>query len=318
MLEQLRFVQGAVARKDYVPELTHFRIHNGTVKGQNGTIALCAPLNVGLDANPKAVPFVKALQACRDTVELHMTPAGRLSVRSGNFRAFVDCLPPGEYHDVSPEGDIVTLPPHFNTALKTLAPYIAEDASRQWALGILIRGQCAYATNNVVLVEHWLGGDFGHTINIPKAAVAEVLRIGKVPVSVQCADTNATFHFEDGSWLRTQLYSTDWPDLSKILDRPSKQEAVNPGLFDAIARVLPFADDAGRVYVNPGRVTTTTAENEGATVEVGDLEAVAGVYNAAQLLGIKPIAETIDFTQYPAPCSFTGPLLRGAIIGMRQ
>ena len=44
MLESLKFVKGAVSRKDHVPALTHFQIKNGFVKGHNGTLTLCAPM----------------------------------------------------------------------------------------------------------------------------------------------------------------------------------------------------------------------------------------------------------------------------------
>ena len=56
MLAALKFVQGAVARRDFVPALTHFYIADGFVKGYNGRIAICAPIDVDLVATPKAAP----------------------------------------------------------------------------------------------------------------------------------------------------------------------------------------------------------------------------------------------------------------------
>jgi len=45
MLKELRFVQGAVAKKDFVPAMTHFRIEKGTVRSFNGNLAICSPLH---------------------------------------------------------------------------------------------------------------------------------------------------------------------------------------------------------------------------------------------------------------------------------
>ena len=45
MLKALKFVQGAVSKKDLVPALTHFRIENGTVRSYNGMLALCTPIS---------------------------------------------------------------------------------------------------------------------------------------------------------------------------------------------------------------------------------------------------------------------------------
>src|SRR5690606_31461165 len=107
MLDALKFVQGAVARRDFVPALTHFQIRDGYIRGFNGKIALCAPIDLDLDATPKAAPFIKAIEACRDTVELSLTPNGRLAIRSGSFKAYIDCLEGEEFPNVEPEGDEV-------------------------------------------------------------------------------------------------------------------------------------------------------------------------------------------------------------------
>lgn len=103
MIEALKFVRGAVAKKDFVPALTHFRIENGSIKGYNGTIGLCSPIALDLDASPKALPFIKAIETCRDTVSMHLTGAGRLAVKSGKFRAYVECTPE-PFPDVTPTG----------------------------------------------------------------------------------------------------------------------------------------------------------------------------------------------------------------------
>ena len=54
MLKELKFVQGAVSSKDFIPALTHFRIENGTVRSFNGLLALCSPIALDIDCTPKA------------------------------------------------------------------------------------------------------------------------------------------------------------------------------------------------------------------------------------------------------------------------
>ena len=67
MLEVLKFVKGAVGKKDYVPALTHFQIADGRITGFNGKISLSSPIALDLECCPKAIPFVKAIEACTDT-----------------------------------------------------------------------------------------------------------------------------------------------------------------------------------------------------------------------------------------------------------
>jgi hypothetical protein len=47
-----------------------------------------------------------------------------------------------------------------------------------------------------------------------------------------------------------------------------------------------------------------------------DASPTYGIFNMKQLLLLKTIANTIDFTGYPAPCIFYGDMVRGAIMGM--
>lgn len=316
MLEALRFVQNAVASKDYVPELMHFKIKDGTISSYNGVLSLSCPINLDLEVYPKAVPFIKAVQTCKETVQLHMTANGKLSVRSGKFKALIECLPE-TVSAVAPEGVVTKLPGGLLGTLKILAPFIADDASRQWARGILLRGQSAFATNNVCLVEKWLEYSFPVEVNIPRPAVLELLRIGEEPESIQMTENSVTFHFTNNRWLRTQTYSLGWPDLAKVLNTNNHPEPIPPDLFNAITDLSPFVDDGGRIYFNAEKLSTSSSSHEGATVEVTGIPD-KGIYNFKQLLLLEKVAKQIDFNGYPGPCIFYGDSLRGAIIGMKS
>lgn len=315
MIDALKFVQGAVARKDFVQALTHFHISGGLIKGYNGSLALCSPIDLDLEATPKAVPFYKAIQACKKTVQLNITPAGKLAIKSGKFRAYIECTTEA-YPDLEPEGQRIALDGSFLKALKILSPFVAEDDSRRWARGILFRGQSAYATNNVLLIEHWLGHHFPVEVNVPKPAIQELLRIKEEPVALQIADNAITFHYADGRWLWTTIYSTQWPDLQKVLGRESAPVAPPKNFFESLDDLLPFVDELDRVFFKESLVTTSSEEGAGASVELVGLPP-QGVYNINQLRLLKGVAEQIDFNLYPKPCLFYGDRVRGAIIGMR-
>jgi DNA polymerase III sliding clamp (beta) subunit (PCNA family) len=316
MLSALRFVQGAVAGKDFVPELCHFRIEGGTIRAYNGSLGLSSPIALDLDCSPKGIPFLKAIQTCRnETTQLHMTPAGKLSIKSGKFKAFVECSNT-PFPDTAIEGLEFALSGGLQPVLKVLAPFIAEDASRPWARGILFRGQSAFATNNICLLEHWLSNPIPKEVNIPRSAVTELIRIGEEPVRMQISDNAVTFHFEGNRWLRTQTYSTEWPDLTRILDQGSNQLPIPPALFEAVADLVPFVDDLGRIFFGDGKVSTERIEGVGASVDVeGILE--GGCYHFKQLLLLEKAIKTVDFSTYPSPCLFQGDIVRGAIIGFR-
>jgi len=318
MLEQLKFVQGAVAKKDYNPALTHFSIKDGKIKGSNGSLTLCAPIPLDLEIKPKAVPFVKAIQGCKGkTVQIGVTPTGRLSVKAGKFRSLVECTDQ-LFPDLEPEGDWVSFKVPILPALKHLIDFTGEDASRQWSLGILFKGDKAYATNNIIAVQFELGSTFPVEINIPKTAVHELLRVGKEPVGAMVTNTSITFMYDKNHWIRTQLYDLGWPDLTKLLNNETELKPFPEGIFEAIETIMPFVDDGTRVYFKDNLVTTTLHDAAvGATVELDEMVPYS-VFNAKYFLKLKGIAEQIDLSTYPRPCLFKGPNLRGVIMGMRE
>lgn len=315
MLDALKFVQGAVARKDFVPALTHFQIKDGFIRGFNGKIALCAPIDLDLDATPKAAPFIKAIEVCRDTVELSLTPKGRLAIRSGSFRAFIDCLEEEEFPTVEPEGDEVVPDGGLLDALRVLAPFTAEDASRPWAQGVLFRGPSAFATNNVIAIERWLGYNFPVPINVPKDAIQELLRIGEEPMKLSVSDSSVTFHFSGGRWLRTQTHSLEWPDISRVLDVEASPKPFPDGFFEAVEDLTPFVDAIGSIYFREDGMSTSHEPGVGASVAIKGLP--EGCFHYKQLEKLNGVATKIDFSLYPKPCPFYGDRLRGVIVGMR-
>lgn len=317
MLKELRFVQGAVSRKDFIPAMTHFAIENSRVRSYNGILALSSPIPFDINCYPKADMLVKAIGNCEETVALAITAAGRLSVKSGAFRALIQCVEKSDVH-VEPSGDIVECDgATLLKAFQVLEPFCGDDASRSWTNGILLRRQSAFATCNVILCEYWCGVDFPRVVNIPLAAVKEVIRIGEPPSYLQMDDKSVTFHYDNGRWIRTQLYSTEWPDIEKVFDKAAQGSNPQPTdirIFAAMQKLKPFTDKTGRVLFFPGTVCTHESQEEGGHVELeGSL--MQGIYSLDMLMRLEGAAKEVDFTTYPKPCMFFGDRLRGAIVG---
>ncbi len=315
MLEALKFVQGAVASKGFAPELTHFCIRDGYVKGFNGSLALSSPIELDIEATPKAVPFIKAIQACRGETALHLSKAGRLGIKSGKFKAFINCIDQ-EYPDVEPEGEKVEISGSFVKHLRMIIPFVAEDASRPWSRGILLEGKTATATNNIIILQKWLSEPFPIRVNLPLAAARELVRIKEEPTHFSLTENTISFYYEDGRWLRTNLIDQPWPDISPILERPAEVASFPEGFFQSVEDVIPFLDEANTLRFKDGVMKTSEEEGDGASVEYPEITENFA-FNGKQLLKLAGVADTIDFSLYPAPCLFFGDSLRGAIVGMR-
>lgn len=316
MIDALKFVQGAVAKKDFAPELTHFSINEGVILGYNGTLSLSSPIDLDLNIYPKAIPFAKAINTCKDTVVMAVTPAGRLSVKSGKFKAFIECMDEYDFPHLKPAGEYVELSEGFIPALANVIEFIGQDASRPWAAGLLFKDKKVFATNNIVVAEQTLAFDFPFVVNIPSPAIKELLRIKQNPIGMQADKHSITFHFEGDRYLRSSLFDIEWPNVSRILDRESEQKPVPAGFFEALEDLRPFVEEDNRIYFIDGALTTNINENEGATVEVAGITAGA-CFQHKQLALLEKRITSIDFAMYPAPCIFAGDDFRGAITGMR-
>lgn len=317
MLKALKFVQGAVAKKDFLPAMTHFAIEKGCVRAYNGVLALSTPIDCDIECKPKADKMVKAIADCDETVVMAMTDAGRLRIVSGTFKAFIECVTDETPH-VWPEGDRVD----FNgdvvlEAFKAIEPFIGDDASRPWSNGVLLRGESAFATNNVTLVEYWIGAAFPRVVNVPRVCVREMLRIGETPTHAQMTDNSITFHYSENRWIRSQLFNTEWPDLKRILDTECNVSPIDARLFVGLKKIKSFADKMNRVFIKDGKLSTVTEDGEGAAFELPGFQC-EGAFSIDMLLLLDGVAKDIDFTTYPKPCLFFGDKLRGAIIGMRM
>ena len=315
MIEALKFVRGAVAKKDYQPVLTHFRIKDGRVTGYNGIVALSSPIDIDLDATPKEKPFVQAIERCKGTTALHMTPGGKLALKSGSFRAFVDCAPDSELLDaIVPVGKEIPVATSLIPAISAISRFIGTDASRPWATGLLFRGFSAYTTNNIIVAEHWIGEGMPE-VNLPVAAIAELERIKEEPSSVLMDENSMTFFFSGGRWMRTQILGLDWPDVAPLLNVESNQKPLPKGFFEAVETLKPFVEEEGRVYFRSGRITTSSEEGAGASVDFEGLPE-RGAFHINHLLSLDGVAETIDFDKHPLPGPFFGGKTRGILLGM--
>lgn len=313
MLKTLQFVKGAVAKKDFIPALTHYRIENRLIKGFNGSISLCAPIDLDLEVSPLAIPFIKAIQASKETVAMHITPSGKLAVKSGKFKSFIECTTE-MYPDINPEGDMIELKDDFIEVIKMLNPFIAEDASRPWARGILFCNQSAFATNNLVLIECWLGYDFPEPVNIPKEAVKELIRIKESPTHMQLCDKSVTFHYSDGRWLRSNLFSLGWPDIYGVLNVESNPQPLPENFFETIEELLPFVGETNALHLATDRITTDLNDEIGTSIEMAGLPEAA-CFNGKSMASLKNIAEMMDLTLWPKPLTFVGNRVRGVLLG---
>lgn len=317
LLASLKFCQGAVAKKDLVPGMAHFAIEKGFIRSYNGTLALCSPIAFDIDCKPNAQQLIKAISNCNTehVVTISMTKAGKLRIKNGPYEASVDCLEEPTPH-VEPEGDVIQFDgTALRTAFEHLLPFVGNDASRQWTNGVLLHANSAYATNNVIICQFWLGTAIPRTLNVPSDAIREFLRIGEAPTHAQVTDSSITFHFSEDRWIRSGLYATNPETIVAVLDKcGGSPTPIHSGFFEGLDTIKAFTDKIGNVYFKDGELLTHLDENVGAKYKLDDFPHT-GCYSLEMLQLLDGVAEKIDWSTYPNPVVFHGSMLRGVLAG---
>jgi hypothetical protein len=320
LLQALEFC-AVVAEKIGAPYETHVGLRNNWAIAFNGVVAAGAPIAEDLNCYPHTLLLVEALSKCSDSFTLTQLDSGRLSVKSGKFKAVVPCLDPALMQYAAPDPMIVPITNAFRDAVEAVGVLANENAQHILTASVLMNGPSVISTNRVMLMEAWHGLDLPPNVPLPKQFVAALVKQKKNLTGFGFSDCSATFYFDDGCWLRTQLYSDEWPDVSHILNRNANLWTIDPNFFKSLEAVIPFSED-GNIYSDTNLLKSHPDDGVGATFECNGVPK-GFVYPAKQLMLMKPHVKKIDYMASGVHDSsyclvFEGDQVRGVISGRQR
>lgn len=318
MIDALNFVRPAVTQAGLSTDYLHVTLGDGFVKSFNGSVSMYSPIDLHIEACPKAVPFMKAIGSFdpKATTTMHLTATGKLAIKSGSFRCFIDSID-DPFANVQPAGKKIKLSPKFLDAVRTLMPFVSQDSFKPWACSMLLSGNSVIATNNVIAIEYWMPKKFPVTVSLPKDTLKILLAIKEAPTHISMHSNSATFYYNSGRWVRTGVNDLDqWPrdQLLSILGKESNQAKPVAGFFEAVKSLSSFSETHMGIYLDEEGMKTSWQEGEGASVALEGLS--EGRFSAVHLMLLAGIVDTIDLGAWPKPCLFFGKSVRGAIMGM--
>ncbi len=291
LLQALEFCN-VVLSKEGAPLETHIGLRNKWAVAFNGIVAAGSPIDEDIIAYPNNHLLIEALSKCEESFSLTQLDAAKLSIKSGKFKAVVPCLSPDIMQEAYPDPFIAPCSNAFRDAVEAVGVLASENAQHVLTASVLMNGASVISTNRVMIMEHWHGLDLPPNVPLPKEFVKALVSQKKNITGFGFSNCSATFYFEDGCWLRTQLYSEAWPDVSRILELKGNLWSIDANFFKALAAVAPFSVD-GQVYSDTN-LLMSHAENNGASYEVTGLPK-GFVYPIKQLLMLKPFVKQIDY-----------------------
>lgn len=293
---------------------THLRLQNNWATAFNGILAAGEPIQEDLIAAPNAQLLKEALSKCGQSFSLTQL-AQRISIKGDKFKALVPCVPLENLEQPAPDPIVADLNPNFIKAIEAVSK-IPEDENRVVTASILIQNGSVFATDAKIMLEYWHGIDLPELV-LPKAVIEPLNKNNKAISKFGYGKSSCTFYYEDSSWLRTQLFAEDWPDIRPILDRKTNAHTIPVGLFDAIRALEPFSEN-GYVYFESNMIRSHPIEvDAGASYEVYGIPK-GPILNIKQLKVLEPYMKTIDFLVPNGSYTMTifyGDNCRGAISG---
>lgn len=294
---------------------THVMLAHNQAVAFDGTIAAGHRIEDDLQACPHTVRLIDALAKCGESLSITQLDNDKLSIKSDKFKAFVPCVAVNMLATVAPDPPCAKIDDRIRTGFEVVGVLASDNAQHVLTSSILLQSGSMIATDRQVMLEYWHGIDLPPGIVIPKAGAVAVVKAGKPLASLGFSGNSVTFYFEDGSWIRSQLYSEPWPDISKILNVRCNPWPMPESFYKAVDAVASFSE-TGNVFFGTNILRSHATDGIGASYEVTGLPN-GPCYKAKHLKIIEPYVKTIDFIGVSGIAYFYGDNVRGAITGIR-
>lgn len=292
---------------------THVQLKQNWAIAFNGILAAGEPIKEDLIACPNAHILKEALAKCGQSFSITQLQ-DKLSIKEGKFKALVPCLPIEDIQSASPDPIVAELNNQFALSIEAVSK-IPEDENRVVTASILVQNGSVFATDAKIMLEHWHGVNLPKLV-LPKSVIKPLSKSSKQLTKFGYGNSSCTFYYEDGSWLKSQYFAEDWPDIRPILDKKTNAYPVPEGLFEAIRALDPFSE-TGFVYFDSNIIRSHPDPEAGASYEVYGIPK-GPILNIDQMLTLEPYIKTIDFLVPSGAATMTifyGDRCRGAIAG---
>lgn len=313
LVDGLKFV--SIAQKEHgEPRQTHCVMGGGWILASDGGISAGCKTEDEISAAPHTRRLLAALQKANGQISIVQLASGRLSVKGTKFSALVPCQELQDMPEIFPDPKIALLTNEIKRAFFACAALTNESAPEPYKAGVLLQANTVVGTNGHALIEYWHGIDLPPGLMIPKASAVAVANCPKNLVGFGFTDRSVTFHFEDLSFIKTQLFNDNYPDYARLLDVPSEPWPIPEDFFTAVDTITEFSDN-GLLYFDNNLMRSTLNDSEGATYEVAGLVGGMG-FNAKYLKAVQAEFKKAAFDPASGKALFFGEVSRGVVQGI--
>lgn len=314
LLAALKFV--AIAQKKAGPTNVQFgHIAHNWAAASDGVLTVAHPIEEDLVACPHTLQFIDALSKVGEELSITQLTANALAVSSGAFRALVPCVGFDDVPITAPDPQCATIDDRIKTAFAAVAGLATDGAPNATYAAVLLQAGSAVATNGAALLEAWHGIDLPPGMMLPKCAAVAVAKAGPALTGFGFSASSATFYFENGAFIKTQLYGERYPNYQVVFE----VEGLNPwpvpdDFYNGVRAIQSFSPN-GNVFFDDGAVLSKMHKEEASTYKIEGLPERMG-FSAKLLLSVEHAFKKAHFAPEANKVVFFGENLRGVLMGL--
>ncbi len=321
--ESLKKVATAVATKDIIPHLTHYLIQNSEVIASDGNITVGSSFPDHREYMVPADDFDKVIARLGDDSTIEVGEE-KITVKNGRYRSTIGVVHELEsFNYLRPEGTKVPAPTYFVDGLKTLRPFVSDNATRSFAMAYCITAKDITVTNNIVIARY--DEEFPMTVDgvedilLPLGAADYILSRSDPLEYIQYTANSMSFIFADGSWMRTPLLAEKFPldQVDHIIGEMDTRTVVQitDEWREAYETVSALTESA--IHITPDKITGGRSVTE-ASAETSSPVEEETIWNAKFLDPVLQEATGWNPGSWPKPAYWVSPKCYGAVMGMRS
>jgi len=316
LLEALKFV--AIAQKKAgTPYQTHCVIKDGYLFGFDGVVTVGTPLNIDLNCCPHTYNLMQALAHCGADLTI-TNETLNLTIKSGKYKSVIDCYPIESMVINAPDEKFVEVTDGFTNGLRLAAKVALNDAAGTRAIlkSVYLTSNVIAATDSFHLIEYWHGVPGIPPVLLPKRTAEIVAGCTKQLTHIGGSSHSITFHFDDGSYVRSGLIDGLYPNYENLLAFDGVALPPPDDFFDAVKKVSAF-NESGKIYMTGGKICSKVTPELGSSFDVDNIPEQAA-FNSNYILDLQECFSLMAFTKTERGdfIHFFGDNVRGVMSGM--
>lgn len=309
LIDALEFV-GVAQKKAGAAQQQFSRMAYKWLCVTNDVLTIGTPIAEELEICPHTLTLLDALKKCSGKIVMSQISDTAFMVKSGDFEALIPCGDPAEIVIAAPDDKIAPCDDRLKAALGGCAALVTEGALHVHLAAVLLQGFSCVATNGHCMLQLAHGIDLPPGMVMPKVAAVAIAKAKKPLSGFGYSANSATFWFEDGSFIKTQLFAEHYPNYGHILDVPNDCSPVPAEFFKAVKVCAAFdSSNVLTIYDNMVQVGDGDAL---VTYKLKTIEAVVKL-NLRDLLTVEPFFKRADFKTNPDMVYFQADGARGCM-----